>query len=151
MGGINWLMLAVKTDTVKRAVSEFGVGRRGAVSVYLVGSGLRARFTLMIWPAEDGNDARETATGSREGEGESFHHVSATSVPPDTVASDPDRFVEMYRRRWGIETAFRCYEQVRPMTTGRNESVRLLLFFPCCTTPGYWRATCSAGTEGPAP
>ncbi|MCE2508599.1 MAG: hypothetical protein J4G04_04785 [Nitrosopumilaceae archaeon] len=29
----------------------------------------------------------------------------------------------MYRRRWGIETAFRCYEQVRPRT-------RLLLFFP---------------------
>lgn len=37
----------------------------------------------------------------------------------------------MYRRRWGIETAFRCYEQVRPRTTSRNESVRLfLLLFP---------------------
>ena len=36
----------------------------------------------------------------------------------------------MYRRRGRIETAFRCYEQVRPRTTSRNESVRLLLFFP---------------------
>ena len=68
--------------------------------------------------------------------------------------SDPDRFVEMYRRRWGIETAFRCYEQVRLRTTSRNESVRLLLlFFPMLLsiTPGYWRATCSAGTEDPSP
>ena len=129
--GINWLMPAVKTDTVKRAVSEFGVGKRGAVSVHSVGSGLRAQFTLMIRPAEDGNDAREAATGSRDGEGESAYHVFATNVSPEVVASDPDRFVEMYRRRWGIETAFRCYEQVRPRTTSRNESVRLLLlFFP---------------------
>ena len=64
-------------------------------------------------------------------EGESLHHAFATNVPPDTVASDPDRFVEMYRRRRGIETALRCYEQVRPRTTSRNESARLLLlFFP---------------------
>ena len=129
--GINWLMPAVKTDTIKRAVSEFGVGRRGgAVSVHSVGSGLRAPVHPDRYGRpKTGDDARETATGSREGKSESFHHMFATNVPPDTVASDPDRFVEMYRRRWGIETAFRCYEQVRPMTTGRNESVKLL-FFP---------------------
>ena len=85
---------------------------------------------LIVRPAEDEDDAKETATGNSEGEGESFHHVFATSVSPGAVISDPDRFVEMYRRRWGIETAFRCYEQVRPRTTSRNESVRLLLFFP---------------------
>ena len=130
--GITWLMPAVKTDTVKRAISEFERGERGAVSTHSVGSGgLRAGFTLIIRPAEDEDDARETATGSREGEGESVYHVFATSVSPEAVGSDPDRFVEMYRRRWGIETAFRCYEQVRPRTTSRNESVRLLLlFFP---------------------
>lgn len=44
--------------------------------------------------------------------------------------SDPDRFAETYRRCWGIETAFQCSEQVRPRATSRNESVRLLPFFP---------------------
>ena len=130
--GITWPMPAVKTDTVKRAISEFERGERGAVSVHSVGSGnMRAGFTLIVRPAEDGDDARGTATGSSEGESESAYHVFATNASPGAVMSDPDRFVEMYRRRWGIETAFRCYEQVRPKTTNRNESVRLLLlFFP---------------------
>ena len=129
--GITWLMPAVKTDTVKTAIAEFGRGERGAVSAHAAGSGgPRAGFTLIIRPAEDEDDARETATGSKEGESEPAYHVFATNVPPEAVGSDPDLFVEMYRRRWGIETAFRCYEQVRPRTTGRNESVRLLLFFP---------------------
>ena len=129
---VTWLMPAVKTDTVKRAISEFEKGERGAVSLHSVGSGnMRAGFTLIVRPAEDGDDARETATGIREGESESAYHVFATNASPGVVMPDPDRFVEMYRRRWGIETAFRCYEQVRPRTTSRNESVRLLLlFFP---------------------
>ena len=47
------------------------------------------------------------------------------------VAGDPDRFVEIYRQRWGIETGYRCYEEMRPKTTSHNESVRILLmFFP---------------------
>ena len=126
---IDWLMPAVKTDTVKRAVSEFEEGK-GAISVYSVGSGgLRAQFTLIIQPAEDGNGSGETATSNKEGKSESAYHVFATNVSPKVVASEPDLFVEMYKRRWGIETAFRCYEQVRPRTTSRNESVRLLLLF----------------------
>ena len=129
---ITWLMPAVKTDTVKRAIAELERGEREAVSTHCISSGYtRAEFTLIIRPAKDGNDARETATGSAEGEGESAYHAFATNISPGAAASDPDRFVEIYRRRWGIETAFRCYEQVRPRTTSRNESVRLLLlFFP---------------------
>ena len=86
---------------------------------------------MIIRPAKDGNEARETATGSGEGEEESAWHVFATNIPPGAVIPDPDGFVETYRLRWGIEAAYRCYEQVRSRTTSRNESVRLLLlFFP---------------------
>lgn len=129
---ITWLMPAVKTDTVKKAISEFEKGERDAVSTHSISSGdTRAEFTLIIRPAIDEDDARETATGTSKGKRESAYHAFATNVSPGAVASDPDRFVETYRRRWGIETAFRCYEQVRPRTTSRNESVRLLLlFFP---------------------
>ena len=55
---------------------------------------------MIVRPAEDGDDAGETATGSREGEGESFHHVFATNASPGAAMPDPDRFVELYRRRW---------------------------------------------------
>ena len=55
----------------------------------------------------------------------------ATNVSPEAVGSDPDRFVRCTGGAGRIETAFRGYEQVRPRTTSRNESVRLLLlFFP---------------------
>ena len=129
---ITWLMPAVKNDTVKDAIAEFEKGKRGAVSTHCISSGdTRAEFTLIIRPAKDENDARETATGSKEGETESAYHVFATNVSPGAISADPDRFVETYRQRWGIETAYRCYEQVRSRTTSRNESVRLLLlFFP---------------------
>ena len=127
--GITWLMPAVKTDTVMRGISEFERGKRGRLRTF----GWIRQYARRVHPdggAGRGRGRRQgAATGSSEGE--SFHHVFATNVSPEAVGSDPDRFVEMYRRRRGIETAFRCYEQVRPRTTSRNESVRLLLlFFP---------------------
>ena len=129
---ITWLMPAVKNGAIKEEIAKFERGERGPVSIHSIRSSkISAEFTLIIRPAQDENDARETATGTAKGERESAYHVFATNVPPGTVASDPDRFVETYRRRWGIETAYRCYEQVRPRTASRHESVRLLLlFFP---------------------
>ena len=75
--GITWCMPAVKTDTVKRAISEFEKGNRDSVSIHQVRSGkTRADFTLIIRPAKDEDDARETATGSSKGERESAYHES---------------------------------------------------------------------------
>lgn len=125
-------MPAVKNDSIKRAIAELKEGRRGAILVHSISSGrLRTEFTLIIRPAKDGNEARETATGSSEDEEESAWHVFATNIPPGAIIPDPDGFVRIYGLRWGIETAYRCYEQVLSRTTSRNESVRLLLlFFP---------------------
>ena len=125
-------MPAVKNGAIKKEIAKFERGHRGAVSIHSIRSGrISAEFTLIIRPARDENDARETATGTAKGESESAYHAFVTNAPPGVVAADPDRFVETYRRRWGIETAYRCYEQVRPRTSSRHESVRLLLlFFP---------------------
>ena len=40
-----------------------------------------------------------------------------------------EAFVEQYRARWSIETGYRCIESMRPRTTSREESVRVLLLF----------------------
>ncbi|MBI1657245.1 MAG: hypothetical protein IS632_00490 [Thaumarchaeota archaeon] len=67
----------------------------GAVSINSVGSGgLRAQFTLIIRPAEDENDARETATDSRKSKSESAYHMFATDISPEAVGFDPDRLPE---------------------------------------------------------
>ena len=40
-----------------------------------------------------------------------------------------EAFIEQYRARWSIETGYRCIESMRPRTTSREESVRVLLLF----------------------
>ena len=40
-----------------------------------------------------------------------------------------EAFVEQYQARWSIETGYRCVESMRPRTTSREESVRVLLLF----------------------
>lgn len=63
-------------------------------------------------------------------DGKLAYHLFATNIPEHVVAGDPDRFVKLYRRRWEVETGYRCYEEIRPRTPSRDESVRMLLFFP---------------------
>ena len=36
---------------------------------------------------------------------------------------------KIYKKRWGIETRYRCAKQCRPFTCSRNPSVRLVLFY----------------------
>ena len=75
---------------------------------------------------ETGGKGSGTITGDRQA-----HHVFGTSVPAHIVAGNPDRFVDLYRQRRVIETGYRCYQEMRPGTTSRHESVRIpLMFFP---------------------
>ena len=130
---IQFLMPAVKKDTVKKAIGEFKTGKRKAVSRHIITSSDRIseEFTLIIRKAKDATDAAKVATGEGGKDDEPVCHVFATNIPEDAIQDDPDGFVELYRKRWGIETAYRCYEKARPRTTSRNESVRILLmFFP---------------------
>ena len=136
---IRFLMPAARTGSVVGAIREHQAGRRAAVSWHTIISSSPRKvegFTLVIRPAKSARDAAEVETGEKSGDttirgDRPAHHVFATSIPAYVIAGDPDRFVELYRQRWGIETGYRCYEEIRPRTTSRHESVRILLmFFP---------------------
>ena len=105
---IQFLMPAVKKDTVKKAIGEFKAGKRKAVSRHTITSSDRIseEFTLIIRKAKDATDAAKVATGEGNKEDEPVYHVFATNVPEDAIQDDPDGFVELYRKRWGIETAY---------------------------------------------
>ncbi len=112
---------AIKTKGVKKAVKEFEDGSREAASRHSIDSGRStAEFTLIIQKRENG------------------HFTLATNATvPQVLGFESDGltgahgFAEQYRLRWGVETAYKDYESLRPRTTSRNESVRmLLLFFP---------------------
>ena len=70
---------------------------------------------------ETGEKSGDSIRGDRPA-----HHVFATNIPAYIIAGDPDRFVELYRQRWWIETEYRCYEEIRSRTTSRHGSVWIL-------------------------
>lgn len=121
--GIRFLMPATKNKNVKKAIDQHEKGERGEVSYNLTTSDRQSEgYTLIIRRNER----------YREGDEETpKYHTFATNIPEHLIHGNVDGFVERYRQRWGIETGYRCYESVRPRTTSRSESVRMLLmFFP---------------------
>ena len=133
---VQFLMLATQTKGVKKATSEFKAGKRGAVSQHvLTSSGADKRqeeFTLIILERDDKK-------------GRKVIHAFATSVPVDVVCefkrdqmTGAEAFVEQYRARWSIETGYRCIESIRPRTTSREESVRVLLLFASIILFNAW-------------
>ena len=124
---IQFLMPATQTKGVKKAIDEFKAGKRDAVSQHvLTSSGAdkrREEFTLIILESDDKK-------------GRKIIHTFATNIPVDVVCrfergemTGAEAFVEQYRARWSIETGYRCIESIRPRTTSREESVRVLLLF----------------------
>ena len=49
-----------------------------------------------------------------------------------------EHVTEEYKHRWGIETAYRCLEQMRPHTTSKNASVRIMLFYMTLIMYNIW-------------
>ena len=45
---------------------------------------------------------------------------------------------EEYRRRWGVETAYGQIEEVRPWTTSRSATFRMILFFASLFMYNMW-------------
>ena len=124
---MQFLMPATQTKGVKKAIDEFKAGKRDAVSQHVLTSGgadkRQEEFTLIILERDDRK-------------GRKVIHAFATSVPVDVVCgfkrgemTGAEAFVEQYRARWSIETGYRCIESMRPRTTSREESVRVLLLF----------------------
>ena len=122
---IQFLMPATRTKGIKKATSEFEAGKTDAVSQHILTSSVAGKgpeeFTLIILKGEDKK-------------GRKVIHAFATSIPVDVVCgfnrdqmTGAEAFVEQYRARWSIEPGYRCIESMRPRTTSREESVRVLL------------------------
>ena len=86
---------------------------------------------------------------SREGYTATFTLVILEKTPePDEVKKETDRYIvfatnararskqDIYiqdsrrvQTRWGIETGYACMERIRPRTSSRNDSIRMLLMY----------------------
>ena len=130
---VQFFMPATQTKGIKKATSEFEAGKTDAVLQHILTSGVAGKepekFTLIILKREDKKRRKVI-------------HVFATSIPVDVVCefkrgkmAGAEAFVEQYRARWSIQTGYRCVESMRPRTTGREESVRVLLLLLLLFTP----------------
>ena len=70
---------------------------------------------------------------------EKEHFAFATNIMWSDPAAMPERITEKYKKRWGIETGCRCPEQMRPHTTSKNASVRIMLFYMAMIMFNLWK------------
>ena len=163
--GIPIVMPAVKLPRIKECVREYDAGERGAISEHTItsASGRTASYKLVIVRRQNRTkgatkEAQKAGKTAREG-GPRFHLTnttcSPTTMPDSWIDDDPDKVAEFYRVRWGIENSYKSYEQMRPRTTSRSYSVRLLLtimpfvFYNIWTLgPASWRPAAPASTTG---
>ncbi len=105
--GIQFMVPAIKTKGVKKAVEEFKDGRRKAASRHSIDSGRdAAEFTLIIQKRKNGHFT--LATNATVPQVLGFESGGGGSL------TGAHGFAEQYRLRWGVETAYSNYESLRP-------------------------------------
>ena len=145
--GRRFLMPAVKNSGIRRAILEHHDGRRDAASRYVMrnSSGRSAEFTLLVRPAgkaEGGGEEEEVEVTDR-------YVVFATNLPPGSAPRMMETLPEEYRKRRGIETGYRQFEQIRPRTTSRSGPFRWILFFVAMYIYNMWAIERFRAGEGP--
>ena len=114
-------MPAIKSKKIVRFIQKYHDGKGKAVLPYTIrGKDAQATFTLVIIPNK--NAKEDDPIKDR-------YLAFATNVSPRKARATLANIPGEYRKRWGIETGYRVAKQVRPFTSSRNPSVRLVLFY----------------------
>jgi len=135
--GLRFLVPAVRTPGVKRAMQEYVDGRRDAVSTYAMASQDGARMECDIIMLD-----RKDAKGERFQIAFVTNHAGCTR---DDILELP----EEYRRRWGIETGYRDAKRAMPRTCSRKDHVRLIPLCLSLAASNIWMIV-RAGGRGSA-
>ena len=129
--GIRMVMPAVKHDRVKDLIKEYDAGKLDAISAHTITSktGETASYAPVTKRKEKQADAEPAKSRRKKTDIEDRYHIFATSMSDFWIGGDPDRVAEFYRKRWGIENSYKCYEQMRPRTTTTSNTVRIVFWF----------------------
>lgn len=116
-----FLMPAIKNARIKRVIGEHA-GDKGPVVVdYVLRSKEDGEFPLRLIICK-----RAGYKGSDPVEG---HVVFATNMTRHVCLKYFDQIPDEYKKRWEIETGFRCAENVQGMTRSHYLVLRLAIFF----------------------
>ena len=128
--GERFLMAVSKTPGIKKAVSEFRCGKRGATSRYEMrsGDGATFRFWLVIKKR-----LKETKDGRK------WKYLTyATNLERQYIKRIIKDIPEEYKKRWRIENNFKSVEQMRARTCSRNHAIRVFMFFLSMIMCNLW-------------
>ena len=128
--GERFLMAVSKTPGIKKTVSEFRCGKRGAISRYEMRSsdGTTFRFWLVI------KKRLKEKKCKRRWE----YLMHATNVERWYIKRTMKDVPEEYKKRWRIENNFKPVEQMRARTCSRNHAIRVFMFFLSMTVCNLW-------------
>ncbi len=123
----HFIMPAVKNAGIKKAIFQYAQGKRDAISQYTFDNGFE--FNLIIVPNPKKPDAKNIFER---------YHVFATSLPC-TDSDDMLKYIpKAYKTRWGIETGYKQAKSIRPYTTSKNSSMRMLMFVVSVILSNIW-------------
>ena len=130
--GEKFLMAVGKRPGIKKAVSEFRRGKRGAISRYEMrsGDGTTFRFWLVV------KKRLKEKNGKRRWE----YLTYATNVERWCIKRTVKDVLEEYKKRWRTENNFKSVEQMRARTCSRNHAIRVFTFFLSMIVCNLWYA-----------
>ena len=129
--GLHFIMGAVRTAAVKKALDEYIAGTRKAVSRCTIRSGKKS-FTFTLCIVEK--------TEVKKGKEKKVHVLYATNLPDAVVYAPGFDIDELYGKRWDIESNYRKVEEVRLRTVSRDHSARTFFFFMSPVFLNMWAA-----------
>lgn len=124
-----FLMYAVETPKVKKAIEAYKKGERGKVEGFVVGSG-RKKFA--------GTLAMVERTRQKKGKTVTDIIPFFSNMPPDMLKNALQKLPLEMKRRWRIETGYRTVEMAKPQTTSTRPAVRTYMFWRALTMTNLW-------------
>ena len=146
--GITFIMPARKTNSIKRRIRAYAKGEGGKIMEHTIKSGKNtASFHLIIMKKasakEDGDEQEDSEQEEIDADDDEDaitkdYVVFATNIPQSEIIEEISLIPEEYRKRWGIETGFRCLKGIMGKTTSRSMSFRIFLFFFSAVLFNMW-------------
>ena len=116
-----FIVPAKRNGPIVDIIESYDRGECKALQRYTVqGKSRKATITLVITPKK--NSKEDDPPKDR-------YLVFATNFGIHEARSRLADIPKIYKKRWGIETGYRVAKQIRPFTSSRNPSVRLVLFY----------------------
>ena len=124
-----FLMYAVETPKVKKAIEAYKNGERKKVEGFVVGSGSK-KFA--------GTLAMVERTRTKKGKVVTDIIPFFSNMPPAMLKKALPRLPLEMKRRWRIETGYRAVEMAKPLTTSTRPAVRTYMFWRALTMTNLW-------------